>query len=303
MSSIALATPQNPVQEAITASTRLGPYPVHTIISYLGLTREEVQRFLLEAPTRLFGNIGFMNTPSFPWFPAIGECNCSTFDRTAVGPRGQFRSALEELTIHRIRQLHTNKTAPLKISSLASGGCFQELVYIAKLLLREGYTNIQLDLIDPCYLGHNGYGSPDSVEQLRRCLQEYVTPTNATVTISAHTDHEIYMRQMSAGTITKPNVFLMIDLNDASCGLADGVINTLIGYPDPMLITFTQGTGGFCYNRTELKTVHRLNRIERRTFASVSRERGPSSIVTQVDYVLTQGFTPEQALKKFSPQT
>lgn len=261
----ASTTALNPVESSIFSATRLEDIKILNVIhSYLGyLTREEVQQFLLNASAHLLtrevvrlspslGYINSMNIDRFPLFPVIRECCCHVFNRKSPASIiSGFRSALEEVTIYRIKQLYPNKREPLRITSLGSGGCFQELVYIAKLLIREGYSHIDLNLIDQCYATANEFGSNASVIALQRCVQEYIS--TIAITITAHTDLQTYLTQIEQNSIQRPNLFLMIDLN-----VAEDLVHTALDVLQrnssdrDTLTAFTQGSSAACFTVQEL---------------------------------------------------
>lgn len=90
-------------------------------------------------------------------FPCLHECRCLQMDELA-------RSILEMKTIEEALKFFPREK-PLTLVSVGCGGCFQELIYMIKLIL-AGYTQIEMVLID-------SHESQEEIKGAVKNLQEF----------------------------------------------------------------------------------------------------------------------------------
>lgn len=211
--------------------------------------KDSLRYKLVTSPARLIDSFGKMQGK----YKAISECaGCVEFDRNARGPRGKLRNALEENVIDKITHHYPDRDKPLNITSIGSGGCFQELVFIAKLISREGYQDVRITLIDKVYKKGK---EDESVAALRKCVDDEILPhaKGAKVTIDVQNDLDTYLGQVKEKSLPFPETVLMIDLEKAQ-DCIDGVIRTLYSANkdrsmwDKTVLGYTKGEAGFCYD-------------------------------------------------------
>lgn len=127
-------------------------------------------------------------------FPHLGECSCKS---------PLLRVALEKEVIRRLQVSFLDKHQELTLVSVGSGQCFQELIYLAKLV-NIGYKNIRLVLID------KDPNVKPSVDDLIRFKDTYLQ--NSKIEIDQFDTLENYQKRASGQINLQPNLLLLLDL-------------------------------------------------------------------------------------------
>ncbi|MBS0604220.1 MAG: hypothetical protein JSS60_04180 [Verrucomicrobia bacterium] len=142
----------------------------------------------------------------------IQECLCGDFDRRSV----TARSDLEKALVDEIVKTFPNKNEKIKLCSVGSGGCFQEAVILCKLI-KEGYTNIELVLVDQSYAAYSNIFIPGtcggallSVARLKEFVKEELHAEQK-VTIKTEEGVEKYMETITSPE-TAPHAVILTDL-------------------------------------------------------------------------------------------
>ena len=158
-------------------------------------THHEDLKALVERPETLLTQ---GEPPQAKW-KAFFECACcSTFDRT----KSLVRKRTEEILINKIQEKYPlNQKKSLTICSIASGGCFQELILHAKLTLL-GYQ-VNWVLVDPAYFSEGA--CKNAAEAFQAFTKEHTPQTQVTV---AYDSDQIFSH-LRQGDL-KPDIFLSI---------------------------------------------------------------------------------------------
>lgn len=132
------------------------------------------------------------SVPSFLAFAKL--CNC--YKLTATG-----RIFLEETAINSLKKTHP-KDNPLSLVSVGPGGCYQEMIYLAKLA-NAGYKKIHLTLLEK-----------DSIPltKLSKFCKTYLKTTK--VQIVQFSSLENYATEAMQVKTLQPNLLLLLDLTD-----------------------------------------------------------------------------------------
>ncbi|MBI5274246.1 MAG: hypothetical protein HY860_04245 [Chlamydiales bacterium] len=125
-------------------------------------------------------------------YPHLTECRCEQ-----IVP---IRASLENASIERISHIYpTNRSKPLHILSVGAGNCYQEIVYIIKLI-EKGYKNIQLSVIEPEPID-------DSVEDVHSFMRDHFPDVTFSISYS-HTIEDYKATHCGE----KADLVLLIDL-------------------------------------------------------------------------------------------
>ncbi|MBS0623196.1 MAG: hypothetical protein JSS62_01080 [Verrucomicrobia bacterium] len=117
----------------------------------------------------------------------------------------QQRLVLEETSI-RYFQKHCSPTELLTIVSVGSGGCYQELVYLAKLA-QAGFTHLQFVFIE----NNNEWDSSfDAVREL-----SYHNLSHCHVKLVKYTSINDYVMAAQDDTSLKAHLLLLLDISDS----------------------------------------------------------------------------------------
>lgn len=170
-----VCTHQPTHEEIVVQRLCTDPYQFHT----------EMRR--LKTDTNLFTKI----------LTFITLCPCPKLD-------GASRSGLEKDAIELLTHSCPNDV-PLTIVSIGPGGCFQEMVYLAKLA-NAGYKTINLILIDPKNL--------DKQERVLASFSDIYLP-ECEINIYKYDDLETYNQAAQNTDDLTPNLLLLLDLTDA----------------------------------------------------------------------------------------
>lgn len=127
-------------------------------------------------------------------FHMIGECLCKPID---------FRNKLEDATIKLVTETFKDKTKSFTVVSVGSGGAFQELVFTSKLL-KQGFENINLILIDPIY------EQQKIMKELEEFKEKYFENRNVNFTLYNKLSEYISDTKRNNESI---QLFLLIDLD------------------------------------------------------------------------------------------
>ena len=172
-------------------------------------------------------------------YPHLGECECPLYSRI---DKPQLRKKMENSLIEKITRMHPliqwGVSDRLSIASIGSGGCFQELVILA-LLLRQGYRNIEMTLIDSCYeerIPNRLYSSLLSVEEFKKCVDDALIPfyPDACIQIEVQTQLKEAFQDIQAENA--PQIFLLIDLQNekdeiANVPLLSSCLEMIVNHP------------------------------------------------------------------------
>lgn len=107
----------------------------------------------------------------------LSECSCSgtgAFHRLN-NPR---RNNLENGIVRRLVDIHEDKTAPIKLISMGSGGLMSDFITLEKLFL-AGFKNIEIHCVDPEEI------KPDQVQKIKEFFGGY---KEISLSISSYTD-------------------------------------------------------------------------------------------------------------------
>lgn len=135
-------------------------------------------------------------------FPSLHECRCLQMDELA-------RSILEMKTIEETIKLFPQEK-PLTLVSVGCGGCFQELIYMIKLVM-AGYTRIEMVLID-------SHEDQERIREAVKSLQEFYEkhllqlPTAPQITFCLFSSIDSYHKQTEKQPSLKADIMLGIDL-------------------------------------------------------------------------------------------
>jgi len=168
-----------------------------TISATSNFTKEEIQKYnqlIIDYPNGLKFIEAFRKR-----FPCLEECDCTATKRS-------YRMILEIELITQVNENFKDKKAPFSVVSFGSGGCFEELNVLARLL-KEGYENIEFTLIDTRY--EKSGEIPKEVEDFIETVLLLQYP-QAKVNIKYATKVDKYVSNLTEKTI--PNVFLLVDL-------------------------------------------------------------------------------------------
>jgi hypothetical protein len=159
---------------------------------------------LLETPSQLLMNDTFKTR-----FPSLTECNCDLLGRVA---KPVYREAMELEFLNQIQEKFPDKQTMLKIASVGSGQCFQELSILAKLM-NAGYSSIQLELIDVCYAFQGT--QTESIKSFQSYIQEELLKNypKGNVTLNVHVDFKQYIKEIQSEDSPAPLAFLLIDID------------------------------------------------------------------------------------------
>lgn len=152
---------------------------------------ENYVEVLLHNPHTLLKHSGFTET-----FPNLNECSCKTINQAV-------RIELEKSVVKAINNKFSDKSRPITIVSFGAGSCFQELVYITKLV-DAGYKNINFVAMD------NSEDTPRALADLRSFQEKYLQDANIQLHYRRHLDSITNVDENE--TPLQPDVFLMIDL-------------------------------------------------------------------------------------------
>ncbi len=163
-------------------------------------TYHEDLKALAERPESL---LTIYKPPQAKW-RAFFECACCpAFDRT----KSLVRKRTEEILIGKIQEKYPlNQKKSLTICSIASGGCFQELILHAKLTLL-GYQ-VNWVLVDPAYFSEGASSDTackDAAEAFKAFTKEHTPKTQVTI---AYDSDQIFSH-LRQGDL-KPDIFLSI---------------------------------------------------------------------------------------------
>jgi len=189
LSSIALAQTSLTTKKLInqaTLLTNLDPYTLQEL-STLSILNE-----LCDDPYRLYDNLDKLLPLINPALLDLRMCRCGKMS-------SQLRASIENSAIECLLSSR-DPSALLTIVSVGSGGCYQELVYLARLS-KAGYCNIQLVVIEP---------KPVPLQSFASVCQTYLPHSKINVicypTVRDYQENPI-----------KPNLLLLLDLLDNSC--------------------------------------------------------------------------------------
>ncbi len=160
---------------------------------------------LVKKPEILFNDADFKTK-----FPGLNECHCPLLDRVT---HPEWRKTLENKVIECISEQGLDQTKTLRIASVGSGSCFQELVLLTKLL-DKGFTDIQFILIDPVYVKKTTTHEHIAVESFKSFIKSEISSDypKAKIDIEVQGDFEEYLQQTAKEN--QPHAFLLIDLFD-----------------------------------------------------------------------------------------
>jgi hypothetical protein len=158
-------------------------------------------------------------------YRSIWECQCDTFDRGTV----PARILLERSFTKEIALKCPDKNSPIRLCSLGSGGCFEELVLIC-LLLKAGYTNIQFKLIDPFYKN-----DIKTILDLCDILFEELDAATK-VSIDTECDFDAYLDEIERNEQLIPGAIFLIDIqgvlvNDGAETLLSNALRKIANHP------------------------------------------------------------------------
>lgn len=176
------------------------------IISEFGIAKEKTfTQQLIKRPEILFKDTDFKNK-----FPALNECHCPLLDRVT---HPEWRQTLETKVIEYICKRELDQTKTLRIASVGSGSCFQELVLLTKLL-DKGFTDIQFVLIDPLYVKKIETREKTAVESLKTFIKTEISSDypKAKIDIVVQGDFQEYLQNTPKEN--QPHALLLIDLFD-----------------------------------------------------------------------------------------
>lgn len=160
------------------------------------ITTENLVEALTTIPRSLL-NRGVMKA-----YPSISECHCCIGLSRDINKFSDIRKRIETKLVQAINNKFP-KNQPLKILSIASGGCFQELVLHA-LLVKSGYT-VHWTVIDPTYFDSK---SSKTVEDFEKLVKE-ISPDSK---VKAWYDMEgIFAEYQRENSPDLPQVVLAID--------------------------------------------------------------------------------------------
>lgn len=249
-------------------------------VSSLSQKKPVLLRELLKEPDELLDGGGFIRRDMFPEYSYVRECPCLKFNRHVDDtPAGFFRDKLIGILISSIKEKYPDKNQVITITSLGSGGCFQELVLLAKLVAQEGYTHIRLNLIDQGYrqgaqIEGSVFGSRVSYNEFVALVKREIEPflKGCKIEINGGDDVQQYMRavRFDKPGVPKPNVLLMIDF-DTGEFLIDRVIDVLAKDPrtSGTILAYTKKLLGFCLTA---KDALEANIIEKERKSLLPRE-------------------------------
>lgn len=146
---------------------------------------------LREDSFRLYDNLEKLAAVVDPALLDLRICRCGR-----ISP--QQRAQLENAAIDAIKAQHAPDTC-IKIVSVGSGGCYQELVYLSRLA-KAGYWNFQLVLIEPQKV---------PLESLRAVCLKYLPKCNFQAV--HYPSLESYKQNASQ---KKPSLLLLLDLTE-----------------------------------------------------------------------------------------
>lgn len=220
---------------------------------------------LVNKPEDLLDRAGFVRQDKFPQYANLRECPCMEFNRHVVdGASGMFRENLVSTLIERIKKEHPDRNAPLTITSLFSGGCYQELVLLARLVAREGYTNVQFNLIDKGYakgakIDRENCGDKYSVEDFISCIEHEILPSFPGAKIKVMKNHDVtkHVVNITKSKVKRPDIMLMIDSHQDE-DLTNLIISELSKHKKTsnILLAYTEGVTGFCLSASEASKVN-----------------------------------------------
>lgn len=176
------------------------------IISEFNIAKEKTfTQQLIKRPDLLFKDADFKNK-----FPALNECHCPLLDRVT---HPEWRQTLETKVIEHIEKQGLDQTKTLRVASVGSGSCFQELVLLAKLL-DKGFTDIQLVLIDPLYIHEKMTQEKIAVESFKTFIKKEIFSDypKAKIDIVVQGDFQEYLQKTPKEN--QPHAILLIDLFD-----------------------------------------------------------------------------------------
>ena len=215
-------------------SSQLLFYPINLCPPILDTARPNLAELLCSDPEKMRLNRFFQKN-----YGELDECRCDQFNRFS---NPEFRRALEDSIIAALEKKHPDKTAKISLVSLGSGGCFQELVILSKLL-KAGYSQICFTSID------TKYKESDS-KQIFHLMHSFTenefrhSYPRAAILLNFETDYTQHMEKIERGEIISPDAFLFIDIHttfidklpllDWGLNLFDQIDNvpsdTIVGY-------------------------------------------------------------------------
>ena len=135
-------------------------------------------------------------------------CNSGEFHRL----KNSRRNALEDATVSRLSQTQEDKSQPLLLLSMGSGGLMSDFITIEKLIL-AGFEDILIDCVDPLEI------DPTSIERIRKFFSTY---PHAKVQIQAYKNvEELPQRAYSAVLAIDYDILTSFSLEHSFRGTAD----------------------------------------------------------------------------------
>lgn len=164
------------------------------------ITPAFIQKQLCENPYHFYAHRKELlkNAPEVLGSDKLHVCPCPRVKGTA-------RIRTEQATIDLVQYYHP-PDHPFAIVSVGAGGCYQELVHIAKLHA-AGYKDLYLVVIDKERM---------PVEELRRFCEENLPSCH--IQISAFASLEEYQSRASSQNTLKPNLLLLMDISHIKIG-------------------------------------------------------------------------------------
>jgi len=135
-------------------------------------------------------------------YPHIGMCCCGSHP-------SKVRKILHSDILNHIRA-GCNEEKPLKIVSIGSGKCLQELSLITALV-QEDFQNIQFTFIDIQYQDKTSCEYL-ALEEVRECVDKYLNGDNCTITVSSYGSTLDYINACKRDSSLHYDYILLIDL-------------------------------------------------------------------------------------------
>lgn len=255
------AVSNNILQKSEPASSPVTPPPA--VVATPSVKKDPViLRALVENPESLLTHDGRIQDRFSTKYPYINECRCAKFNRHLVNsPAGHFRDELIDTLIEKIKQAHPDKNALLTITSIGSGGGFQDLVLLATLVYKEGYKNVRFNEIDQGYkegVEAEGsiFGSRETFNEIVALVRDEILPfvPGTKIEINGGDDVQRYVDSVSSGKPDggEPDAILMMDF-DTGEYLINPIISQLGADPRNanIMLAYTKYESGYCISERE----------------------------------------------------